>query len=440
MPLPVLHAMYARQYKSEPNLRLDLQNAIKCCNHIFQAINYDAYLERPIPLRNQLIFYYGHLPAFAWNQTLRGALRRDAFNSAFDRLFERGIDPPESSGQPDALQEWPSLSEIDKYKLNVEDQLFDLNFDDERINSALCLTLEHYWMHAETLMYMIHQLAEHLKNPLPYIRLTASAVDDYGALIEIPSGVATLGVDPNKVEFAWCNEFGEHQVHVSRFLIDKYKVTNAAFLEFVESNGYERQQLWDAASWDWLKATGHNHPQFWFKQDGQWCYRDVFENIPLPLDWPVYVTQAEATAYARSKGAELPSEEEFHRAAYGTKHQANGLQPWRQDSSLDHKGNFGFRSLSPAPVGAFPAGTSEFGVCDLIGNGWEWTRTIFAPFAGFQVIPTYPGYSADFFDSRHYVMKGASPVTADRLVRRSFRNWFRPRYPYVYSSFRCIYR
>jgi formylglycine-generating enzyme required for sulfatase activity len=50
----------------------------------------------------------------------------------------------------------------------------------------------------------------------------------------------------------------------------------------------------------------------------------------------------------------------------------------------------------------------------------------------------YPEYSADFFDGQHYVMKGASPVTAKELVRPSFRNWFRHTYPYVYATFRCV--
>jgi formylglycine-generating enzyme required for sulfatase activity len=51
-------------------------------------------------------------------------------------------------------------------------------------------------------------------------------------------------------------------------------------------------------------------------------------------------------------------------------------------------------------------------------------------------MPSYPQYSADFFDGKHYVMKGASPATARELVRRSLRNWFRPGYPYVYAKFR----
>jgi len=73
----------------------------------------------------------------------------------------------------------------------------------------------------------------------------------------------------------------------------------------------------------------------------------------------------------------------------------------------------------------------------MVGNGWEWTSSVFAPFPGFQAMATYPQYSADFFDGEHFVIKGASPVTARELIRLSFRNWFRPHYPYVYATFRC---
>ncbi len=45
-----------------------------------------------------------------------------------------------------------------------------------------------------------------------------------------------------------------------------------------------------------------------------------------------------------------------------------------------------------------------------------------------------PTFSMD----EHYVMKGASPVTARELVRPSFRNWFYGDYPYMYAKFRCV--
>ena len=62
----------------------------------------------------------------------------------------------------------------------------------------------------------------------------------------------------------------------------------------------------------------------------------------------------------------------------------------------------------------------------------------FAPFAGFTPFPFYSNYSEPFFDGQHYVLKGASPRTAACFLRPSFRNWFRPSYPYVYGTFRMV--
>ena len=117
---------------------------------------------------------------------------------------------------------------------------------------------------------------------------------------------------------------------------------------------------------------------------------------------------------------------------------ANGEYPWGNDRPSPEHGVFDFSSWDPEPVGSHPAGRSAWGVDDLVGNGWEWTSTVFAPFPGFRAMASYPEYSADFFDGEHMVMKGASPATAAELLRPTFRNWFRPRYPYVYATFRCV--
>ena len=164
----------------------------------------------------------------------------------------------------------------------------------------------------------------------------------------------------------------------------------------------------------------------------------MFERVPLPLDWPVYVSHAEAAAFARWAGRSLPTEAQWHRAAYGTPDGGERIYPWGDAPPDPTRGNFNFAAWDPQPVTAHPAGASAFGVQDLLGNGWEWTSTPFAPFPGFQPFPFYPGYSADFFDGRHFVMKGGSARTAECLLRRPFRNWFQPRYPYVYATFRCV--
>jgi formylglycine-generating enzyme required for sulfatase activity len=92
------------------------------------------------------------------------------------------------------------------------------------------------------------------------------------------------------------------------------------------------------------------------------------------------------------------------------------------------------------PVNSFPEGQSAFGIHDILGNGWEWTSTVFGPFPGFEPFPFYRGYSADFFDGKHFVMKGGSARTAACMLRPTFRNWFQAHYQYVYAGFRCVRR
>ena len=162
----------------------------------------------------------------------------------------------------------------------------------------------------------------------------------------------------------------------------------------------------------------------------------------------MYVSLAEARAFASWRGERLPTEAEFHRAAFGDRPRADGAGapedgerrlPWGEAVPAERHGNFGFRQWAPTPVGTHPEGASAWGVQDLIGDGWEWTNTVFAGLPGFTAyIPGYEGYSADFFDGKHYVLKGGSWATADALVRPSFRNWFQAHYPYVFAKFRCV--
>ena len=179
------------------------------------------------------------------------------------------------------------------------------------------------------------------------------------------------------------------------------------------------------------------HPLFWERRGDDWYWRGMFDAIPLPPAWPVYVSHAEASAFACWAGARLPTEAEFQRAAYGTPDGRERPHPWGDGEPSATYGVFDFASWDPEPAGAHPQGGSAWGVEDLVGNGWVWTGTPFAPFPGFRTMASYPEYSADFFDGEHVVMKGASPATARELLRPTFRNWFRPRYPYVYATIRC---
>ena len=415
---------------------------------LFDLLSPDAYYERPIPLRHPVVFYEGHIPAFSVNTLIKRGLGRPGVDAGLEVLFARGIDPEsQTAADGAALASWPSRGTVRAYAAEADRLILDAleHADLEREGhptlhrgQAVFTTVEHEELHQETLAYMWHRLPPALKRRPAGAGIVAGGAAPAVDRIPIPAGRATLGAERDAIPFGWDNEFPTLAADVPAFAIDRHNVTNGAFLEFVDAGGYADRRWWTAADWAWRGAAGVRHPAFWVRDGGAWRWRGMFETVPLPPAWPVWVTQAEAAAYARWRGARLPTEAEFHRAAYGTPDGAERPHPWGDGPPDAARGNFGFRNWDPVPVGSFPAGASAWGVHDLVGNGWEWTSTVFDGFPGFAPMASYPEYSADFFDGRHYVIKGASPVTAAGLVRRSLRNWFRPHYPFVYAGFRCV--
>jgi len=416
--------------------RAALEAAWELSDRIFGLVAAEGMLRRPISLRQPFLFYLGHLPAFAWNHLWRGALARATFDEPKDALFERGIDPPDDADRvTDAGETWPAIDEVLAYRDRVRRQLREA-LEEPRLASVLPMVIEHELMHHETLLYMVQQLPAGLRaRAAAPVRITGTRAP--GGRIPIPPGVARLGARRDGV-FRWDNEHPELLVEVPAFAIDCFPVTNGEFRDFVEAGGYRDRRLWSDDAWNWRERNGILAPPFW--RDGWRRVATLLEDVPCEIaaDWPVHVSQCEASAYARWTDARLPSEAEFHRAAFGTPTSDVREHPWGDDAPRTEHGNLGLRYWEPCRVDAHPAGASAWGVHDLVGNGWEWTRSVFAPFRGFEPLPRYPGYSTDFFDGRHFVMLGASWATAPRLVRRSFRNWFQPHYPYVFAKFRCV--
>jgi ergothioneine biosynthesis protein EgtB len=412
------------------NAHTTLSDARKETDRLFDLVRPDWLYERPIPERHRIVFYLGHLEAFDWNLLQPHMRNTEAFHPGFDRLFAFGIDPVDGGLPSDVPSDWPSLTEIHAYNQRVRQTLDDADHE----SGLLHMALEHRLMHAETLAYMLHQLPLHAKCPQPQAPVPQSE-PVRPEMIEIPGGIATLGL--SRGAFGWDNEFDQHVVDVPAFAIDRYKATNRDFLEFVEAGGYHDQRWWTADDWQWISEARVTHPVFWQRSDNGWHCRTMFDEIPLPLDWPVYVSHAEAAAYAQWADMRLPTESEWHRAAYGTPEGSERQFPWGDEPPGPRHGYFDFARWDPAPVNAFACARSAFGMEGLLADGWEWTSTQFAPFGGFQAHPSYAGYSANFFDGKHYVLKGGSTRTAACMMRRSFRNWFQPHYQYVYAGFRC---
>jgi iron(II)-dependent oxidoreductase len=372
------------------NLKQELAKARFQTDSLFSAIDPASIYDRPIAERHRMIFYLGHVEAFDWNQMAQSGAAVRSYNPAFDKLFELGIDPEPGQLPSDTPSDWPSSEEIFAYRTKIRDSV-DRHLSGIPQDVAEMM-IEHRHMHAETFAYIVHNLDySKKKGPAPHLSKGEAVRPE---MVRIPAGDATLGKNPED-GYGWDNEFRAYTVPVPEFSIGKYKVSNGEYLDFVNDGG--------------------TVPHYWAKRDGHWFWRGMFSEILLPLAWPVYVTLEQAKAYAAYRGSTIQSEAQFHRAV---------PQAFEPGANLD------YRYWDPVPI------SRATGISQMIGNGWEWTNTVFAPFDGFSPKPSYAGYSANFFDGKHFVLKGASPRTSEKLVRPSLRNWFRPDYPYVYATFR----
>lgn len=397
-------------------------------DRLFSLIRTGAIYHRPIAERHRIIFYVGHLEAFDWN-LFSGPLKIAPFRPDFDRLFAFGIDPVGGGLPSDQPQDWPELNDVLDYRKRVRESLDPLfrsgtlpETGEGSVSQLFNVAIEHRLMHAETLAYMFHRLPLDQKCG-PMVRRVLDAGPITPGMVTVPTGSVRLGLAPGDGQFGWDNEFEAVTVEVPAFRIDRYKVTNGEFLEFIDAGAYDNRALWTQADWEWRCEQAVSHPAFWIQRGSDWMYRSMFDDIPLPADWPVYVSHAEAKAYARWKGKRLPSEAEWQRAALGVP--LGDVQEPADDV------------WDPAPVNLSATASSDFGVEDQFGNGWEWTSTEFGPLPGFRPFACYPGYSSNFFDGKHFVLKGGSVRTAACMLRPSFRNWFQSHYQYVYAGFRC---
>jgi formylglycine-generating enzyme required for sulfatase activity len=236
-----------------------------------------------------------------------------------------------------------------------------------------------------------------------------------------------LGKPEDSSIYGWDIEYGLEQVEVPSFLASKYLTTNGDFLKFVQFGGYENPDYWDRESWDWRTQSNIQHPKFWIYQDGSYKYRGMFDQFELPLDWPVEVNHHEAIAYCRWYGdrTRLMSEAEWNLANLG-------------DQNGDGENyNLNLKFGSPSPVGLLDQAKSSSGLYDLRGNVWELLSNNLHPLSGFKPHPLYPGNSAPFCDSKHYMLLGGAWITNGTAASTHYRNWFRP-HIYQHAGFRIV--
>lgn len=399
----------------------------------------DTFYLNPDPLRNPLIFYLGHSPSFYINRLVQVGLLEKCLNQDYEILFGVGVDPeiPEELNQAIAHMEWPEVSSAWEYREQAYKILSELIqktpitlpiLPDSPL-WALIMGIEHQRIHVETSSMLFRQLPlERVKRPSNWKYAPSKSYIPENEMLKVAGGIAQLGKDFDDSTYGWDIDYGSRTVEVAPFLASKYLITNSEFLDFVKAGGYGNQEYWDEKSWQWKTENNIQHPKFWISQNGSYKYRAQFDEIDLPLDWPVEVNYYEAMAYCRWQGKDtrLMSEAEYNVATYG-----NGLVEDVDDYNLNFK--FG----SPSPVGMLETAKSPSGLYDLRGNVWEWLSDNLNPLSGYEPHFLYEDNSAIFFDTQHQMMLGGCWITNGTEALKYYRNWFRPNF-YQHAGFRIV--
>jgi formylglycine-generating enzyme required for sulfatase activity len=187
-------------------------------------------------------------------------------------------------------------------------------------------------------------------------------------LVEIPAGPFLMGSNKEHDVDAYDDELPQHEVMLPRYFISCYPVTVAQFRAFAEASG---DQPKDKAS---LRGVA-NHPVVHVSWHEAWRYCEwlteqlcAWEGTPEPL-----------ASLLCPKGWRvlLPSEAEWEKAARG--HEGR-IYPWGKDPD-PNRANYGDSEINTtSTTGCFPGGASPYGVHELSGSVWEWTRSLWGEY------------------------------------------------------------
>lgn len=226
--------------------------------------------------------------------------------------------------------------------------------------------------------------------------LAPAAVDTESVIIDAADHV--IGAEAG---FAYDNERPARQVRLAGFSIARRPVSNAAWLSFMADDGYRRADLWSAAGWAWRTATNAAHPYQWRRDhSGHWYEVASIAGVAGPRDLDPAaavhgVSRHEAGAFARWTGARLPHELHWEAA-------------------------------------------ERLGRLDGTEQVWEWCANAFHPYPGFAWHP-YREYSAPWYDTRHFVLRGSSRHTWPENRRPSFRNYYTADCRHIFSGLRLTF-
>jgi putative 4-mercaptohistidine N1-methyltranferase len=206
-------------------------------------------------------------------------------------------------------------------------------------------------------------------------------------------------------------------------------VSNQDFLKFVQAWGYRKARYWTKEGRQWLACTKSQHPKFWRTTlSGKYLQRNLFSEMPLPMDWPVEVNYLEAKAYCNwmaeriGEPVRLPVEAEWYALRQSELGEASG------------EGNINLEQYaSSCPVTENRHGR----LYDVTGNVWQWTESAIDGYPGFTVHPWYDDFSTPTFDGKHNLIKGGSWISTGNETLASSRYAFR-RHFFQHAGFRMV--
>lgn len=318
----------------------------------------------------------------------------------------------------------PTTDEVMQYRSEIDERvqsMFEPLTDCRQQRETLRLGIHHEQQHQELLLTDLkHIFWSNPLRPVYYDRETERSVpphaNPYGyedEWVEIEEGLYEIGHDPED-GFSFDNETPKHPVYAAEFSIQRRLITNGEYLEFIEAGGYRDPALWLSQGWDLAKHW--EAPLYWEKSPTGWTEMTLAGMLPLDLNAPVaHVSFFEADAFARWRGARLPTEAEWEIYALTRPIEGNFLEGGRYHPAA-------LKKSTPSD--------------QLWGEVWQWTASAYRPYPGFKPLSgSFGEYNAKFM-SNQMVLRGGSCVTPRSHIRATYRNFFQPEARWQFSGIR----
>jgi len=339
------------------------------------------------------------------------------FNSYYEAVGERHARPRRG------MLTRPCAEEVLDYRAHVDEamsHLLESGIGPEAL-ALVELGLNHEEQHQELLLTdILHLFAQNPIRPA-YLPLkeepAAGDTPDLGWK-GYSGGIYSVG--HNGDGFAFDCESPRHDVLLQPYKLATRPVTNGDWLAFMADGGYANPLLWLSDGWTTVQDRGWRAPLYWQEREGTWWSMTLRGMQPVDPAAPVcHVSQYEADAFATWAGARLPSEFEWERAA----------EPLAQQGTFLESGHY--RPMPPQGQEACAPSLQS-----MYGNVWEWTRSAYAAYPGFQPAAGAVGEYNGKFMSGQYVLKGGSCATPRGHIRASYRNFFHPDKRWQFSGVR----